>query len=1248
MSHSLCDKHSDNYHSYLALHETETLKAAEEGERHCLPLSQIDISASDFVEIVDQIYRDTPIDLISLPWPPSPERKNISLVADAFDKYIENLNGDAATQDSVNEINERIKEILGARTPEQQRLSGLVVGRVQSGKTRNYVGLMLKAASCGWNVIFVLTSCSTALGIQTFRRIEKDFRKSNVKTGFTLNNVDEEKQTLKVCKTAQTAANISNNNFFWGVALKQKDHLDNIIKWFEDNKEYAREMRVMIIDDEADNASPEANAHAQIWDEDTVDEKIEDIREQNSDIATWFDSLFDVELTDGQVDVISGLLANGSNKQRMEKLFDNAQANELLMLDGGIKSTLKKQFNKGGKAENINSVGCFVKLLQSILALVAGRSIINSKIRTIIDRGEKGEDYTFSFASCAYIGYTATPYACFFNRPPAETPLYPDFVYSLQKSDKYFGLEEIFGFDKESPKPRLDIITCLGEESKIGEQITGVILHKEEIPEEDSVPYCYINPQTLEYELRISQRGKAEEESLLPPVRGTWQTLKDAVAWAFCTAAARRYYHLENKPDDGSRGLAWTTMMINLSPNQGAHERLQKLLTIYLKTCCDEANREKFIAECKEVWDKQTAQFTNQKFYDALKRECDPYENWEHVKEDIVHFMQPGYHRVIQINSTPAGKAGQKDYEDGGDTENKKAVRKDTLWFICGGNAISRGLTLEGLTVSYFDRIGSSTAVDTFTQMGRWFGYRPHYELLPRLLMKADTIKQYKNAAFTEKNMHDQLRDSFEKKIPPSEGENFLTLYYWGRRLSGRAFEMKVLTAKIETAFSLNDISLVPENIAYIRECISDFLKDRSRYNNAEAFYPHCPVWSGISSQEILEFLKKLMPYSPESSIRTINALCYELEKIENNMPQWDIVIGSEFDNKKTVATPHKLWQDFYVSAGSPKPYINGEIAKYTSARSIVAYYAMIKREYINKLDAKLLDENAKAIIANIEEQQNKLGQLPSSIDRALPPGEDLEERFYSYVKKHQETGEDLAPAIHYLLRGNSSLEGYRNRSSRDYRLRAYHEANKNNPVLQIYPVSYGDNLLFAISFFWPNHVPDEFMSVALGDEPVKASESQIKTAIEEILQDYDFYMPRGLLANELQRKFGDKLSDQIFSAALNSNKAWNKRSGQYIYYAHTWAADENIAEEKFTALIRKLAFDILLDTKENLSRKNLIMRITVMEPKLRDLLDYAKPKDQQFFSNTIMTAEFREKMNIVLTKPNHEISYQWKPEMEA
>lgn len=40
-----------------------------------------------------------------------------------------------------------------------------------------------------------------------------------------------------------------------------------------------------------------------------------------------------------------------------------------------------------------------------------------------------------------------------------------------------------------------------------------------------------------------------------------------------------------------------------------------------------------------------------------------------------------------------------------------------------GGDKLSRGLTLEGLSVSYYLR--ASTMYDTLMQMGRWFGYRP-------------------------------------------------------------------------------------------------------------------------------------------------------------------------------------------------------------------------------------------------------------------------------------------------------------------------------------------------------------------------------------------------------------------------------------------------------------------------------------------------------------------------------------------
>ena len=52
---------------------------------------------------------------------------------------------------------------------------------------------------------------------------------------------------------------------------------------------------------------------------------------------------------------------------------------------------------------------------------------------------------------------------------------------------------------------------------------------------------------------------------------------------------------------------------------------------------------------------------------------------------------------------------------------------------VIGGNSLSRGLTLEGLCVSYFLR--NSKMYDTLTQMGRWFGYRPDYDYLCRLYM---------------------------------------------------------------------------------------------------------------------------------------------------------------------------------------------------------------------------------------------------------------------------------------------------------------------------------------------------------------------------------------------------------------------------------------------------------------------------------------------------------------------------------
>ena len=65
-----------------------------------------------------------------------------------------------------------------------------------------------------------------------------------------------------------------------------------------------------------------------------------------------------------------------------------------------------------------------------------------------------------------------------------------------------------------------------------------------------------------------------------------------------------------------------------------------------------------------------------------------------------------------------------------------------------GGDKLSRGLTLEGLTVSYYLR--ASRAYDTLMQMGRWFGYRHGYVDVCRLWTTSALWQAYRGV--TEAN----------------------------------------------------------------------------------------------------------------------------------------------------------------------------------------------------------------------------------------------------------------------------------------------------------------------------------------------------------------------------------------------------------------------------------------------------------------------------------------------------------------
>ena len=86
---------------------------------------------------------------------------------------------------------------------------------------------------------------------------------------------------------------------------------------------------------------------------------------------------------------------------------------------------------------------------------------------------------------------------------------------------------------------------------------------------------------------------------------------------------------------------------------------------------------------------------------------------------------------------------------------------------VVGGNTLSRGLTLEGLVVSFFVRAAS--AYDTLLQMGRWFGFRPGYRDLPRIWMTSELNRWFRHLSKVEHELRLEIERYAETNTTPMD-----------------------------------------------------------------------------------------------------------------------------------------------------------------------------------------------------------------------------------------------------------------------------------------------------------------------------------------------------------------------------------------------------------------------------------------------------------------------------------------------
>ena len=249
-----------------------------------------------------------------------------------------------------------------------------------------------------------------------------------------------------------------------------------------------------------------------------------------------------------------------------------------------------------------------------------------------------------------------------------------------------------------------------------------------------------------------------------------------------------------------------------------------------------------------------------------------------------------------------------------------------------GGDKLSRGLTLEGLTVSYFLR--ASRMYDTLMQMGRWFGYRPGYLDLCRLFSTPDLIDWLSHIAVAS----DELRDDFNRMaISGATPKEF------GHRV--RCHPLLLVTSRIKMRHGQNiqvtfagdisetinfrrDLKTVEKNWAAGQKLMEQL--DRLEMISKVGTSRNARVWDGVTAEVILEFLGSYVEH--EASQKCIPSLLAEYIRAEVNsgrLVEWIIQLCSgDVANEKVKLGKEevpRVKRNYYLGRDVTQPEERGE-----------------------------------------------------------------------------------------------------------------------------------------------------------------------------------------------------------------------------------------------------------------------------------------------------------------------------------
>lgn len=455
------------------------------------------------------------------------------------------------------------------------------------------------------------------------------------------------------------------------------------------------------------------------------------------------------------------------------------------------------------------------------------------------------------FDKSGYVGYTATPFANIFI-PIEEDQLFPrDFIINIQAPSNYIGPEKVFG------------IKVL-EDDEISDDVLPIVNKIEDY--QDFVPNGH--------------KRDSELPDAIP------DSLRLAIKSFIITCAIRRLRGQET---------VHNSMLIHASRFTNWQDRIKELVEnafdFYRRGI--EMKIPSVLEEMREVFEVDTSSYksyktvsqqilnTNLKNIDSATQ----IHNWEDVSKQLHESALR-----IQVKKINGGSADALNYYD----------HKNGLSVIAvGGDKLSRGLTLEGLSVSYYLR--ASRMYDTLMQMGRWFGYRPGYVDLCRLFTSRELNEWFCHITLAS----EELRSEFDymADVAGSTPEQYalkVRTHPGVLQISASNKIRRAVNVDVSWAGRLVESYQLQKNSVVIMSNLSTTIDFIGSLDNSYKTNRNNYLWQNVSPELIRPFFRKFKV--PESLLRVEpnNLLQFiDVQNANGELTNWSIGIMSKADTKE-------------------------------------------------------------------------------------------------------------------------------------------------------------------------------------------------------------------------------------------------------------------------------------------------------------------------------------------------------------